>query len=199
MQHELNYKVIVVEDEALIRRNIIKKIQALKIGFNVVGSAMDGKNLAAQAFAGQVEQLASMFGVNDISPLGAVLASSSNNTYGASTGDMNNWLNNLYMSTALLNGRPTAWATGGIANEPTWGVFGEAGPEAFLRLSDSSYAPVQLNGDSGDIVINLQVVTEDGDVRRADVIRIARSEADNVIALRAARGKSDSTRRYYAS
>ena len=44
MLHNMNYKVIVVEDEALIRRNIIKKIQTLNLGFNVVGSAMEGKS-----------------------------------------------------------------------------------------------------------------------------------------------------------
>lgn len=44
MQLTMNYKVIVVEDEALIRRNIAKKIQTLNLGFDVVGSAMDGKS-----------------------------------------------------------------------------------------------------------------------------------------------------------
>ncbi|MBU3114047.1 response regulator transcription factor [Clostridium lacusfryxellense] len=39
-----NYKVIVVEDEALIRRSISKKIQTLNLGFDVVGSAMDGQS-----------------------------------------------------------------------------------------------------------------------------------------------------------
>jgi two-component system response regulator YesN len=42
-----NYKVIVVEDEALIRRSITKKIQALNLGFDVVGSAMDGQSALA--------------------------------------------------------------------------------------------------------------------------------------------------------
>lgn len=44
MQLTMNYKVIVVEDEALIRRNIVKKIQGLNLGFNVIGSASDGKS-----------------------------------------------------------------------------------------------------------------------------------------------------------
>lgn len=38
------YKAVVVEDEALIRHNIIKKINELKAGFEVVGEAMDGKS-----------------------------------------------------------------------------------------------------------------------------------------------------------
>ena len=42
----------------------------------------------------------------------------------------------------------TSWATGGIANEPTWGVFGDAGPEAFLRLSDNTYAPIPNGGST---------------------------------------------------
>ena len=44
MQFTMNYKVIVVEDEALIRRNIVKKIEALNLGFIVVGSASDGES-----------------------------------------------------------------------------------------------------------------------------------------------------------
>lgn len=44
MQLTMNYKVIVVEDEALIRRNIVKKVQGLNLGFNVIGSASDGKS-----------------------------------------------------------------------------------------------------------------------------------------------------------
>lgn len=44
MQITMNYKVIVVEDEALIRRSITKKIQELDLGFDVIGSAMDGQS-----------------------------------------------------------------------------------------------------------------------------------------------------------
>ena len=44
MQLTMKYKVIVVEDEALIRRSIVKKIQALNLGFTVVGTAMDGQS-----------------------------------------------------------------------------------------------------------------------------------------------------------
>jgi len=44
MQLARNYKVIVVEDEALIRRSIAKKIQAINLGFEVIGSAMDGQS-----------------------------------------------------------------------------------------------------------------------------------------------------------
>jgi len=44
MQLTMKYKVIVVEDEALIRRSITKKIQELDLGFQVVGSAMDGQS-----------------------------------------------------------------------------------------------------------------------------------------------------------
>lgn len=44
MQLTKNYKVIVVEDEALIRRSITRKIQELNLGFDVVGSAMDGQS-----------------------------------------------------------------------------------------------------------------------------------------------------------
>lgn len=47
MQLTMNYKVIVVEDEALIRRSIAKKIQALDLGFDVIGSAMDGQSALA--------------------------------------------------------------------------------------------------------------------------------------------------------
>lgn len=32
---------------------------------------------------------------------------------------------------------PWGWANGGIVDKPTWGVFGEAGPEAFIPLSAS--------------------------------------------------------------
>lgn len=41
------YKVIVVEDEALIRHNITKKIHELNTGFEVIGEAMDGKSALA--------------------------------------------------------------------------------------------------------------------------------------------------------
>lgn len=44
MQLTTNYKVIVVEDEALIRRSIAKKIKELNLGFEVIGSTMDGKS-----------------------------------------------------------------------------------------------------------------------------------------------------------
>ena len=44
MELTMRYKVIVVEDEALIRRSITKKIKALDLGFDVIGSAMDGKS-----------------------------------------------------------------------------------------------------------------------------------------------------------
>ncbi|WP_298843330.1 response regulator transcription factor [Clostridium sp.] len=44
MELTVTYKVLVVEDEALIRRNIVKKIQGLNLGFNVIGSTSDGKS-----------------------------------------------------------------------------------------------------------------------------------------------------------
>jgi two-component system response regulator YesN len=43
MEKEFQYNVIVVEDEALIRRSIAKKISELNIGFNVVATAPDGQ------------------------------------------------------------------------------------------------------------------------------------------------------------
>jgi YesN/AraC family two-component response regulator len=43
MKDNLKYKVIVAEDELLILNNIVKKISALDIGFEVVGTADDGK------------------------------------------------------------------------------------------------------------------------------------------------------------
>lgn len=43
MQKNMLYKCIVVEDEAPIRRNIVRKINELDIGFTVTGEAMDGE------------------------------------------------------------------------------------------------------------------------------------------------------------
>lgn len=38
------YKCIVAEDEALVRRNLVKKINQLNAGFTVVGEVMDGES-----------------------------------------------------------------------------------------------------------------------------------------------------------
>jgi len=38
------YKCIVVEDEVLIRKNLVKKIEKLNMGFAVVGEVMDGES-----------------------------------------------------------------------------------------------------------------------------------------------------------
>ena len=43
MENRMIYKVIVAEDEPLILNNIVKKINNMNIGFQVVGSADDGK------------------------------------------------------------------------------------------------------------------------------------------------------------
>jgi len=42
MNHKGNYRVLVVEDEALIRQNIIKKISAANSKFTIIGEAKDG-------------------------------------------------------------------------------------------------------------------------------------------------------------
>ena len=43
MENKLKYKVVVAEDEQLILKSIVRRINALDIGFEVVGSAEDGK------------------------------------------------------------------------------------------------------------------------------------------------------------
>lgn len=43
MEDKTVINVVVAEDEELIRNNIVKKIHALNLGFNVIGSAQDGK------------------------------------------------------------------------------------------------------------------------------------------------------------
>ena len=47
MDNNAAYKVIVVEDESLIRHNLVKKINDLDSGFEVIGEAMDGKSALA--------------------------------------------------------------------------------------------------------------------------------------------------------
>lgn len=42
MQNKVEYRCVVAEDEAPIRRNIVKNIKELDMGFTVVGEAMDG-------------------------------------------------------------------------------------------------------------------------------------------------------------
>lgn len=44
MIHDVKYKCIIVEDEALIRRNLVKKINGLNMGFSVIGEVMDGES-----------------------------------------------------------------------------------------------------------------------------------------------------------
>ena len=44
MIQDVKYKCIVVEDEALIRRNLVKKVNELNIGFSVIGEVMDGES-----------------------------------------------------------------------------------------------------------------------------------------------------------
>lgn len=41
---DVKYKCIVVEDEALIRRNLVKKINQLNTGFSVIGEVMNGES-----------------------------------------------------------------------------------------------------------------------------------------------------------
>lgn len=43
MNNTHTYKLIVVEDEHLIRQNIIKKINSLSIPFELVGEASNGE------------------------------------------------------------------------------------------------------------------------------------------------------------
>jgi two-component system, response regulator YesN len=44
MMEKNKYKCIIVEDEALIRRNLSKKINQLNVGFTITGEVMDGES-----------------------------------------------------------------------------------------------------------------------------------------------------------
>ena len=61
-----------------------------------------------------------------------------------------------------------AYAQGGVASQPTIGVFGEAGAEAFVPLA-SGKIPVQVRGGIGGMtVLNFNIHAMDGkDVKRA--------------------------------
>lgn len=48
MENTTIFKIVVAEDEELILNNIVKKIHAANIGFEVVGTAQDGKEALAQ-------------------------------------------------------------------------------------------------------------------------------------------------------
>jgi len=43
MSEQLTYKILVVEDEYLIRENIVKKINTLSLGFDIIGQASNGQ------------------------------------------------------------------------------------------------------------------------------------------------------------
>ncbi len=142
----------------------------------------------------QVEQLALLFGVRTawgigsqigiLSPLAQSGGWSDNSAAGEASEAM--WQNRMGY---------TSWAKGGIANEPTWGVWGDAGPEAFLRLSDNTYVPTQgydmgrrmgelsplTQAEGADKPIEITLVVElDGEQLDIKIKGISSKEADNV-------------------
>lgn len=76
----------------------------------------------------------------------------------------------------------TSWAEGGIATQPTWGVYGEAGPEAFLRLAENRYVPIPDLGaiQSGSVQpIEISLSLElDGKPLDAKIRVVAKSESE---------------------
>jgi len=130
------------------------------------------------ALLGQVQSLSTMFGVFDAFNLGRRIGELSPLAQGAGwTGDTAGpaaealWAQDMGY---------TSWAGGGIATKPTWGVFGDAGPEAFLRLSDNTYVPTQfLNGGS----------TQAGSVNRDEEISLLREQNDMLAQLVAQNGR----------
>lgn len=141
----------------------------------------------AKSILTSIEQLASMMGVNNAASVGWYVGYNLSESIYESVkeADAAN-LRDAYVDSWGRIQQHTEWAEGGLVTSPTLGWVGEAGyPEAVIPMKDGISIPVKWvgtpqSGDSGDIVINLQVVTEDGEIKREDVIRIARAEADHV-------------------
>jgi hypothetical protein len=138
-----------------------------------------------------LQALGQMWGVANAYNLGHAV-----NYYGGYASELNAW-----MDLWTRHGLPNRWAEGGIATQPTWGVYGEAGPEAFLRLAENRYVPIpSLNGGSTragagtPIEINLTLEL-DGEPLDTKIKVLARNESENVRVNLVRWGKQNSPKR----
>jgi len=135
-----------------------------------------------------VEGLASLFGIRSLAALAPELE-------GVSVGDLT------AVWSKHFKDNHVSWAEGGVVNTPTYGVFGEAGMEAFIPMP-SGNIPVVINGGStqsganqGDRPLYITVEVA-GKEFYADVHQISRVEADYV-RVTANKTKGNETRRLY--
>ena len=165
-----------------------------------VAASVEDNIYIAQALLGQIKDLGYMFGWRDAYNVGGAIQTYSPMAQAAGWNTWTQGAEGLYGLFAS-KGMPTQWAEGGIVNTPTWGVFGEAGPEAFLRLSDNSYVPTQFSnsgpaqqGSDKPIEINLSLEI-DGEPLDAKIKVLARNESENVRVNLVRWGKQNSPRR----